>query len=136
MKAKDLRAALALIVIGGLAGAAAAAPPPGALPVRSQAVAEELARLDGHAVQVASGGEYRIIDVAGEGAPLVGVVERRGDELWLRTSRGPALRLVGPLAVPRIAGPGYKVWVVGRPAPDGALVVRRLGVLAPPRPAR
>jgi hypothetical protein len=133
LKAKDLRAARLLavtVVIAGLASAAAAAPPPQALARRS--LVDELARLDGHAVQAAPGGDYRIVDVAGEGAPLVGVVERRGGELWLRPARGPALRLVGPLAVPRIAGPGYKVWVVGRPAADGSLVARRLGVLAPP----
>jgi hypothetical protein len=136
LTAKDLRAARSLavpLVIGGLVSAAAAAPPPAALVRRS--VADEVARLDGHAVQVApGGGDYEIVDVAGEGAPLVGVVERRGGELWLRPPRGAAIRLVGPLAVPRIAGPGYKVWVVGRPAPDGSLVARRLGVLA--RPAR
>ncbi len=82
---------------------------------------------------LAGGADYRIVDVAGEGAPLVGVVERRGAALWLRPTRGPARRLTGPLAVPRIAGPGYKVWVVGRAGADGSLVARRLGVLAPPR---
>ena len=43
----------------------------------------------------------------------------------------PYSRAWKPLAVPRIAGPGYKVWVLGR-LERGALVVRRLGVLAPP----
>ena len=51
--------------------------------------------------------------------------------LFLRRTDGSAVELAGPLAVPRIAGPGYKVWVLGRLA-RGALVVRRLGVLAPP----
>jgi hypothetical protein len=97
-------------------------------------IAAELARLEGHRVEVAPDGtDYRILDVAGEGAPLVGVVERRGRDLWLRPAVGQARRLRGPLAVPRIAGPGYKVWVMGRDAPDGSLVARRLGVLAPPR---
>lgn len=94
---------------------------------------DELGRLEGHRVEVAADGRrYRIVDVAGEGAPLVGTVERRGRELWLRPERGPARRLGGPLAVPRIAGPGYKVWVIGRSAPDGSFIARRLGVLAPP----
>jgi len=97
-------------------------------------VAAELARLAGHRVAVAADGEsYRILDVAGEGAPEVGVVERRGRALLLRRPDGSAVELAGPLAVPRIAGPGYKVWVLGRVA-GGVLVVRRLGVLAPPAP--
>lgn len=99
---------------------------PGALP---PAQAAEVARLEGHTVEVEGDG-YRITDVAGEGAPRVGVVERRGPALWLVTE-GEALRLVGPLAAPRIAGPGYKVWVVGDRDGD-TLRARRLGVLAPP----
>jgi hypothetical protein len=105
-----------------LAGSAAADPP------------DELARLAGQRVEIVPGG-YRILDVAGEGAPLVGTVERRERELWLRPERGAPLRLVGPLAVPRIAGPGYKVWVIGR-VRDGSLEARRLGVLAQPAGAR
>ncbi|HTE54409.1 MAG TPA: hypothetical protein VK698_26330 [Kofleriaceae bacterium] len=93
---------------------------------------DELARLAGQRVEVAADGSYRIVDVAGEGAPAVGVIERRGAELWLRSPVGPARRLRGPLAHPRIAGPGYKVWVTGAVARDGSLVVRRLGVLARP----
>lgn len=97
-------------------------------------VASELARLAGHRVAVAADGRsYRILDVAGEGAPEIGVVERRGAALFLRRADGSRLRLAGPLAVPRIAGPGYKVWVLGR-VERGALVARRLGVLAPPDP--
>ena len=96
-------------------------------------VAAELARLDGHRVVVAPDRlSYRIVDIAGEGPPLVGVVERRGEALWLRGEDGGAVRLDGPLAVPRIAGPGYKVWVVGARSPAGALIARRIGVLAPP----
>lgn len=93
--------------------------------------ADELARLAGHRVALAADGSYRILDVAGEGAPEVGLVERRGRALWLRRADGSAIALAGPLAVPRVAGPGYKVWVLGR-VERGALVVRRLGVLAPP----
>jgi hypothetical protein len=96
-------------------------------------VASELARLAGHRVEVAPDRQsYRIVDVAGEGTPEVGVVERRGASLFLRRADGSAVALAGPLAVPRIAGPGYKVWVLGR-VERGALVARRLGVLAPPR---
>ena len=106
---------------------------PAADPARApEGAAAELARLAGHRVAIAPDGSYRILDVAGEGAPRVGVVERRGQALWLRTAEG-ALRLAGPLAVPRIAGPGYKVWVLGEVDQSGALVARRLGVLAPPR---
>lgn len=91
----------------------------------------ELDRLEGHTVATAEGGGYVIEDVAGEGPPLVGVVERRGAELWLRTAT-ESVRLTGPLARPRIAGPGYKVWVLGDRNPGGTLHARRLGVLAPP----
>ncbi len=95
-------------------------------------VASELARLAGHRVAVSPDrASYRILDVAGEGAPQVGVVERRGRALLLRRDDRSTVELAGPLAVPRIAGPGYKVWVLGR-LERGALVVRRLGVLAPP----
>lgn len=95
-------------------------------------VADELARLAGHRVEVAPDrATYRILDIAGEGAPEVGVVERRGRALVLRRADGSSIPLAGPLAVPRIAGPGYKVWVLGR-VERGALVARRLGVLAPP----
>ncbi len=96
-------------------------------------LASEVERLTGHRVAVAADGKsYRILDVAGEGAPEVGVIERRGARLFLRRADGSALPLAGPLAVPRIAGPGYKVWVLGR-VERGALVARRLGVLAAPR---
>ncbi len=123
------------VIAGALAGAAEAAPPPGVIGVRGARaeIAAELSRLDGHRISLLPGGDYRIVDVAGEGAPLVGVVERRGAALWLRPERGRARRLTGPLAVPRIAGPGYKVWVIGRAGADGSLAARRIGVLAPPR---
>jgi hypothetical protein len=94
------------------------------------AVAAEVARLVGQDVDVAPDGQsYTIRDIAGEGPPLVGIVERRGDELWL-VGDG-TVRLVGKLAHPRIAGPGYKVWVIGEVKEDG-MHVRRLGVLRPP----
>jgi hypothetical protein len=88
----------------------------------------EVARLAGQEVAEAPDGGYTIRDIAGEGAPRVGVVERRGEALWLITG-GAALPLSGPLAHPRIAGPGYKVWVIGEIAADGTLRARRLGVL-------
>lgn len=95
-------------------------------------VAAELARLTGHRVAVsADGASYRILDVAGEGAPEVGLIERRGRALVLRRADGSRLELAGPLAVPRIAGPGYKVWVLGR-VEGASLLARRIGVLAPP----
>jgi hypothetical protein len=118
MRVRGALAALVLVVAGG--GAARAD------------VASELARLVGHRVEVARDRtSYRILDVAGEGAPEVGVVERRGPALVLRRADGSAIPLAGPLAVPRIAGPGYKVWVLGR-VERGALIARRLGVLARP----
>lgn len=93
-------------------------------------VAAEVARLVGQDVATApDGASYDIRDIAGEGAPLVGVVERRGEELWLVGDT--TVRLCGKLAHPRIAGPGYKVWVLGDRRADG-LHVRRLGVLRPP----
>ena len=91
-------------------------------------IAEEISRLEGHEVEIAADGQsYRIVDVAGEGAPLVGIVERRGEALVV-----DGLVLEGPLAVPRIAGPGYKVWVVGERRGD-RIEVRRIGVLRGPR---
>ena len=90
-------------------------------------LAAEVDRLAGQKFTVAAdGSSYTIDDIAGDGAPIVGVVERRGDGLWVN-----GLRLIGPLAVPRIAGPGYKVWVIGEV--DGQVIrVRRIGVLRPP----
>jgi len=90
-------------------------------------LADELSRLDGQRVTVTDGG-YRIDDIAGEGAPVVGVVERRGKHLYLAE-----LRLTGPLARARIAGPGYKVWAIGTVS-GKTLRLRRIGILA--RPAR
>ena len=86
-----------------------------------------LLRLEGQTAALGPEG-LDISDVAGEGPPLCGVVERRGDELWLSP---PGVRLVGPLAHPRLAGPGYRVWVVGPVTAEGLRAVR-LGVLLPP----
>jgi hypothetical protein len=92
----------------------------------------ELTRLEGFEVELAAEGRgYRIVDVAGEGSPRVGTIERRGAELYLIEDGGAGLALEGPLAVPRIAGPGYKVWVIGE-IEGGRLRARRLGVLSPP----
>ncbi|MBT8492032.1 MAG: hypothetical protein KJO07_03140 [Deltaproteobacteria bacterium] len=94
-------------------------------------VEDELDRLEGHQVERRADGSYRILDIAGRGAPLVGVVEMRGKALLLRTG-DRAYRLRGPLAHPRMAGPGYKIWVIGKVrGPD--LIAERLGVLAPPK---
>lgn len=95
---------------------------------------DELSRLAGHTVEVSEAG-YIIRDVAGEGTPLIGRIERRGAALYLVVERGETYRLTGPLAKPRIAGPGYKVWVLGtivRRGGKAELAARRLGVLAPP----
>ena len=112
------------------------APPPPPPP----AIVRELRRLVGQSVDVRPAGDYVITDVAGEGRPVVGIVERRGRELWLEPTDAdagaPALRLSGVLAKPRIAGPGYKVWVIGSIDQDGSLRARRLGVLAHPRTVR
>ena len=123
--------AATLLVASTGAGAGAGA---GEAASISPAVAAQLGRLIGQRVAVAADGRsLRILDIAGEGAPVVGVVERRGAHLWLRAAGGTsARRLGGPLAVPRIAGPGYTVWVVGRVAADGSLVARRIGILSRP----
>jgi hypothetical protein len=89
-------------------------------------------RLEGQRITLAAdGATFAIDDIAGEGVPLVGTVERRGAALWLVVDGGPALRLAGPLARPRLAGPGYRIWAIGDSAGD-TLTLRRLGVLAPP----
>ena len=88
-------------------------------------LAAEVSRLAGQEIAETPDG-YEILDVAGEGKPLVGVVERRGEELWL--TGAVTVKLVGPLAHPRVAGPGYKVWVLGVRDGDGYRA-RRIGVL-------
>jgi len=76
-----------------------------------------------------------ITDVAGEGAPEVGTVVRDGGALVLVTEDGRFV-LRGPLARPRIAGPGYTVWVIGTVGAGTVptLTARRLGVLRKPTP--
>ncbi len=97
--------------------------------LRPELVAE-VDRLEGHDVTFQNGG-YQIVDVAGEGAPLVGCIEKteRGLELVSGSER---FLLRGPLAVPRIAGPNYKVWILGRVLGSAELQMKRLGILAGP----
>jgi hypothetical protein len=116
------------------------APPEAAIIVgEPQQLAAMAARLAGHRVQL---GDHVLLlhDVAGQGRPWVGVVVARCGQLWLHTAV-TTLRLTGPLARMRLAGPGYLMWAVGvrRPAPGAAasahgdeLALSRLGVLAPP----
>jgi hypothetical protein len=101
-------------------------------PAEADAIA---ARLDGQRFTIAADkASVTIDDVAGLGPPEVGVIELRGDALWLVPAGGaPAARLTGPLARPRIAGPGYTVWVIGEAAADGSIRARRLGILRRPR---
>lgn len=117
------------IWVAWLDGSTPPSPPP------ADAIAE-IDRLEGHRVAIAPDGTgYEIESVAGEGKPVVGVVERRGEHLMLVSREGEVYRLAGVLARPRIAGPGYKVWVLGElrgQAPARTLVARRLGILAPP----
>ncbi len=87
------------------------------------------ARLAGHQAHLGDG-VLLIDDIAGLGRPWVGVVQVRCDQLWLITALG-ALRLTGPLARPRLAGPGYLLWALGRRRAT-ELAVTRLGVLARP----
>lgn len=114
----------------------------------------QLDRLQGHTVtRIESSGAltgFRIDDVAEEGRPLVGWVRTRGDELILTATDGRTYRLLGPLARKRIAGPGYKVWVLGEirlsaatvaasnrsepaaPRLAGSVSIHRIGILASP----
>jgi len=116
------------------AALAHAEPPPAATgrwpvtdPIAARAM---LDRLRGHHVRWRDGA-LEIVDVAGAGRPWIGVVERRGAALWL-VGADFAWRLRGALARPRLAGPGYLVWAIGR-LTGADLDVARLGVLAPPR---
>jgi hypothetical protein len=95
----------------------------------------EIDRLHGHRVVMTAAG-YAIEDIAGEGRPVVGVVERRGPHLVVVTAEREVYRLAGILARPRFAGPGYKIWALGQVSErsDGERVLtpRRMGVLASP----
>lgn len=136
------------------------AAPGQAVPEQGASLAAEIGRLQGQRVRIADtsagtsadtsadtsagtsagpgpgrGAGYVIEDVAGEGAPVVGVVEQRPGGLWLAGEDGVTYRLAGVLARPRIAGPGYKIWVLGTvivQRGENVLRARRLGVLAPP----
>jgi hypothetical protein len=129
------QAGLALAAVLAATAPAAAAPPRPApieaaiLVVPPADVPAIAARLAGHAFRTGDG-VVIVDDVAGEGRPWTGVVERRGEALWLVTALG-AYELTGPLARPRIAGPGYTIWVVG--ARDGTrLTATRIGILRRP----
>ena len=95
----------------------------------------ELSRLVGHVTAPRPGG-YTIVDVAGLGRPRVGVVAWKDGAPWLepvdQDAGQPPLRLAGPLAVPRLLAPGYKVWVIAPPPAHTTLTPTRFGVLAPP----
>lgn len=106
----------------------------GSVPVADDVEARAIAeRLRGHEVRMTPGRVW-IPSVAGEGTPWVGVVERRGRGLWLVGEGGDAFELRGPLARPRLAGPGYTIWVLGDLDERAqTMQVRRLGVLRPPR---
>lgn len=132
-----MRASAAVVALGlAVAAAVARAEPPsapgpsGRWPVAEPAAAR--AMLDRLVGQRAGwqDGVLTIADVAGAGRPWIGVVERCGQALWL-VGDGFAWRLTGPLARPRLAGPGYLIWAIGAPSGD-RLAVTRLGVLAPP----
>ena len=119
--------------------APAGAAPVAAAPLEASILAVEPAEIDAIAARLvgqrftiaADRRAITIDDIAGEGRPWVGIVERRGDALLLVTAAGD-LTLRGPLARPRIAGPGYAVWVIGERSEEG-LTVRRIGVLRRPR---
>ena len=125
----------ALLIVAALAAPApaaadvAVAPPEAARVVATPALlAPMAARVPGRVTL--GDGVLAIVDVGGAGAPWIGVVERRGATLWLRTALGD-LRLTGALARPRLAGPGYLVWAQGTRV-DDTLALTRLGVLARP----
>ena len=126
-----LAAATAIVAALAARPARAGAPVEAAIIVAPPAELRPItARLAGHSIRIGDG-VVVIDDIAGAGRPWVGVVERRGPALWLVTAVG-AFELVGPLARPRIAGPGYLVWVIGR-REGTRLRATRLGVLERPR---
>lgn len=140
-------ALLLACLLCALAAPAHAQPTPAApgqaAPAQDASLAAEIGRLQGQRVRIANTNAgpglgqrgYVIEDVAGEGAPVVGVVEQRPGGLWLAGEDGVSYRLAGVLARPRIAGPGYKIWVLGTvivQRGENVLRARRLGVLAPP----
>jgi hypothetical protein len=129
-----IRVAALIALASGVAAADSPTPAPveAAIVVAPPPEIDAMARrLAGHRVRVGDGALV-VDDIAGDGRPWIGVVERRGDALWLVTAVA-ALELRGPLARPRIAGPGYLVWVIGT-RDASRIVATRLGVLQPPRP--
>lgn len=124
----------ALLVAAVLCAAATARADGGTVAVEPGEVDAIAARLAGQRIEIAADRRaIRIVDVAGEGAPRIGVIEKDAGALVLVTPAG-RWRLAGPLARPRIAGPGYTVWVIGTvDAGDvGTLTARRLGILRRP----
>ena len=121
-----------LLVIAALALPAHAevTPATNLLAVSADEEASISARLRGQTFTIEDG-VLAITDIAGEGAPMIGVVTRDGGDLLLDTPNG-RWKLTGPLARPRIAGPGYTVWVLGTPGGDGTYKLRRIGVLRRP----
>ncbi|MBP6628301.1 MAG: hypothetical protein KBG28_24175 [Kofleriaceae bacterium] len=132
-----MRPLLAALLGLALTRAAAAQPPVSPAPADAAVVVaddDELREMTSRLVGVrfrAGDGLLHLDDVAGLGRPWVGPVVRAGQVLVLQ-SGGRHLELAGALARPRIAGPGYLVWVVGRRVGD-VLTIERIGVLAPPR---
>ena len=136
MNARGAAVALAMSAAVALATSAAVAradqppaPPTAALTLAPGEAPALARRLLGLRYQL-DATRLTITDAGGDGAPWIGVVERRGPALWL-IGDGFAWRLAGPLARPRLAGPGYTLWVTGRVDGD-ALTAGRLGVLRRP----
>jgi hypothetical protein len=124
----------ALVCAAVLLAAAPARADDATLAVEPEEVDAIAARLDGQEIEIAADRRaIRIVDIAKEGAPRVGVIERDGRALVLVTAEG-RWRLAGPLARPRIAGPGYTVWVIGTldAGNVATLTARRLGILRRP----
>lgn len=89
------------------------------------------ARLTGHRFRL---GDHVLLleDIASLGRPWVGIVRSRCGALFLDTAVA-SFRLAGPLARPRLAGPGYLLWLVGTRDPlTSTLTIHRLGILARP----
>lgn len=90
---------------------------------------QKVARVERHGLLI----DYAIDDIAGAGAPFVGRIVQRSNRagLDLVTTDGRRFQLQGPLARAHLAGPGYKVWIVGDAA-GRLLRILRIGILATP----
>ncbi len=121
-----------MIALGSLAlhCVLAVLPAQPALPANLQA---EVERLVGQSLELGAD-SYTILDIAGEGAPRIGCIEKEAESLYL-VDGDQRVRLSGPLAIPRIAGPNYKVWIIGDAKANAELFVRRIGILAGPSSA-